>query len=192
LLDQLSTFQFAVYGHESISLHSRTKQHHDPIARMIQWDRDIRERCRPSLVDDISSFHYNLVDDASGIAISKKDFGFARVDLSIQRRDDSSESPSNLLLSGILTVQFASTSSRLCSVSWTISQYHPSFSVYSIKQDRVVVTSSSPSNSLTPSSLSSSSKETLENQMIHPSVVSLDLKASHTETTEANDPGMSI
>jgi hypothetical protein len=199
LVDHLNTFQFKIQGNKSTSLDSRMGQHHDPMANMLQWDLDIRERCQPSSIDDIPSFHYILVDGANSIAISKKGSGFALVDLVMQGGRDASEASSkNLLLSGILQVQFASDSSRLSSASWTVSQYHPSFSVHSSRQvgrqDDAVAASSSQFHGHSPSSTPSSMSpnETLENQMIHPSVISLDLKASPTATTEENGPGMAI
>jgi hypothetical protein len=203
LVDHLSTFQFEIHSHKSISLDTtRTEQHQDQHAIMSQFDRDIRERCRLSSTDDVPSFHYNLVDGANDIAISKQGSGFARLELLVhQRRDSSSQEESVLkLLSGILTVQFASSSNRLSSVSWFITQYHPSFSIPSSRrhderQVGAVAASSSQSNGddQSRSSLStSSSHDTLENQMIHPSVVSLDLKTSHTDITGGNGIGMSI
>jgi hypothetical protein len=196
LVDHLSTFQFEIHGYKSISSDARKEQYHVPMANMLHWDRDIQERYRPSSVDDVQSFHYNLADGVNGIAISKNGSGFARVDLLVQQpRDSPSDSSSKCLLSGILAVQFASTSSRLSSASWTISQCHPSFSVHPSRQEgRQNGTVAEPSSSSIGHTLSSSSlsNDTLENQMIHPSVVSLDFKVSHPETTEANGPGMSI
>jgi hypothetical protein len=191
IVDHLGSFQYEIHGHKSsISVNASPKHRQAAFSRMMQWDYDIRARYHKS---EGSTFHYKLGDGKDGIATSKNGSGFTRVDLVVNQPSHSTgKSSTKLVLSGILTVRFASTSSRLSSATWTTSQYIPSFSVDSIRQEDQQDgngAAAAPSDGDEPSS---SSSETLETQMIHPSVVSLDLKASHADTTESNGPGMSI
>ncbi|KAG7364063.1 hypothetical protein IV203_037265 [Nitzschia inconspicua] len=199
LVDHLGSFQFEIHCQEFLSTDSTLQHRQAALSRMLQWDQDVRKRCQnfcastKRVESGGSIFQFKLVDGPDGIAISKNGSGYARVDLLMkQSAAATSETESRVVLSGILILQFVSTSSRLSSASWTTSQYLPSFSIPSIRQDEPRYASGAddaPSGGDEPSS---SSNETLENQMIHPSVVSLDLKMSHTDATETNGLGMAI
>jgi hypothetical protein len=139
-----------------------------------------------------------------GIAMSNNGTGFVRVDLLLQRPQMTS-SQNRAVLSGILHVRFAVTSSRLASATWTTLQHMPiSRSKKNSVQGQLYVAAApiapavavAGENNNPPAddpSSSSSSHDSLENQMVHPSVVSLDQKPVPMDVgVDSNGPGMAI
>lgn len=217
LVDHLASFQFEVHGPKStVSSHNddvcSSNSMRGPVAllRMLQWDQGIRHRCHDD-ADRSSSFQFEFADGIDGIALSNNGSGFARVDLLWTRENDPAlaDKTPRTVLSGILSIRFASASSRLSSVSWTTLtslSYLSSVSTFESSRQEgsqaAEVAAAPPQQEGDEPSSASSSNETLEHQMMHPSVVSLDLKASHhhhtsdatTESSSNNNggPGMDI
>lgn len=209
LVENLGTFQFEVHGQKSMAsnVSSASLQHQSDhrrqlaLLQMKRWDGDVRARFQSVVsskkeeggdATSKSSFQYKVLDGPSGVAISDTGNGFARVDLQLKQGGQASNTggDTKLVLTGILTVEFASTSSRLSSAIWTTTQYAPSFSLESSGSNVAGVAAETGAHQ--NDDPSSSSNDSLEHQVIHPSVVSLEIKASCTDTTESVGPGMSI
>lgn len=206
LVEPSGTFQYNIHGlnefasQDSACDMETTNPRRFAALRMAQWDRNIKELCQASIVDkeqnaetNTPSFQYMLADGADGFAISENGTGFARVDIVLRGIQElPSESAPKLVLSGILTIQFTSTSSRFSSVTWTTSEHPQSVSGPLSRRNDELQTVTGVAGALVvvdPSCFSNA----LENQMIHPSVVSLDIKALNAEGTDSNHgPGMAI
>jgi hypothetical protein len=131
------------------------------------WDEIITSRVERCFGGDVCrSLAYKVNGDLDGIAISNADNGFVHVDLVLNVNGGGTR-----VLSGIMTVHFAPGSSRLHSAVWTTTADNIS---NNMRQDDSVPL-----------------PETLGNQRVYPSNVSLDHdKASEPE--EAESPGMNI
>ena len=125
------------------------------------------ERCFGD--DACRSLVYKVAGDLDGIAISDADNGFAHVDLVLKNVHGET-----CVLSGIMTVLFAPGSSRLHSAVWaTTSDNTNKMSHRHSQYDSVAL------------------PETLGNQRVYPSNVSLDHDKAD-EAEEAQGPGMDI
>jgi ribosomal protein S10 len=203
MVEDAGTFSFEFHGHKplatnvsSVSLQHASDHHQSMLLRMQRWDRDIHKRFisaneNYTCTSSASTFHYKIVGGPNGVAISENGLGFAHVELELKPdKDAADESASKLVLTGILTVQFAPSSSRLSSAVWTTTQYVPSFSVdFSRSNAAAGVEAAEAAAPPRDDPSSSSNDSTLENQMNHPSVVSLEIKVSPTDTAESQSPG---
>ena len=201
LVQDVADFSFEVHGQKpftsnvsSSSLQQETDHQQVVLLRMQRWDRDIQKRfrLRSGSQEEISAsarsaFQYKLADGLNGVAISDGGTGFARVDLEVEQGPGDQ---TKLVLSGILTVQFAPSASTLSSAIWTTTHYVPSFSVeFSRSMAHAGGEAAHAASPPRDDPSSSSNDSMLEHQMVHPSVVSLEIKASHTDTTESQSPG---
>ena len=144
------------------------------MAKMRNWDQMINTRVAESLDTEASRLLvYKIVGGDGGIAINKDGTGFAKVNIV------SKAEQGHLILSGILSVKFASGTSRLRSVDWTT------------LMDRWSVSSRLNEDGAALSPASSSSCDTLSTQVVYPSVVSLEHDKS-SESHDSSGPGMSI
>lgn len=155
------------------------------IACMQQWDKQLISRLAQVYgAGSESCFIYKVVGGVDGIALSTDGNGFARVELIVNREEI------KVAISGLLTVNFESDSSRLSSVHWTT------------LEDRCMALPEcgdlhgSPVQSHASHDSSSSKTSTLSSAMVHPSVVSLSpsLDAYKNVETgyESSGPGMNI
>lgn len=172
IVESVHDFQFRITGdvtdNEEVSW----------LSRMRLWDRTLISRLIQNYGDGIqSSLNYEIVGGIHGIGVSKDGNALARVNLKAKK------DRVNTVLSGVLMVKFAGEhSSRLCSADWLTIEDSSSVS-RSRKQT---------SNSDKSKELSSASPESLGSQLVHPSVVSLDVyKAAESEDSN-NEPGMNL
>jgi hypothetical protein len=127
---------------------------------MQTWDQAIASRVQGALgVDAARVLAYKVEGDAGGIGLSKDGTGFARVSLVSNTSDQSCVS----ILSGILTVKFAHHSSRLQSMRWTTIE------------DGLLAT-------FKPRRMQEDSSVRLGQQMVYPSMVSLENHHKNSET----------
>jgi hypothetical protein len=88
------------------------------LTKMQTWDQAVASRVQGALgMDAARVLAYKIIGDAGGIGLSQDGTGFAQVSL-VSNSDQSCV----LILSGILTVQFAPDSSRLQSMRWTTTE----------------------------------------------------------------------
>mmetsp|Transcript_17192 Transcript_17192/g.30935 ORF Transcript_17192/g.30935 Transcript_17192/m.30935 type:complete len:521 (+) Transcript_17192:894-2456(+) len=204
LVDHLGTFQYEIhdhkYGGDEVALAAKSEHRQISVSRMRSWDRFILDQILESdSVDSepvTSSFLYEVVDGVDGIAISSNGTGFARVDL-IQTLKPSNQNGSlpfqkRTILSGVLQVHFAATSNRLSSACWTSVQHMPSSSQRKSSGGSVELVPPAAAAAPPRDDPSSSSNDSLEYQMVHPSVVSLDPKTPPVDAAESHGPGMAI
>jgi hypothetical protein len=144
------------------------KQTQSSLYNMKRWDEIIIsrvERCFGS--DSCRSLVYKVNGDLDGIAISDAGNGFAHVDLVLNANEGS------CVLSGIMTVQFVPGSSRLHSAVWTTTANNSKLRGRRSQDDSTAL------------------PDTLGNQRVYPSNVSLDPDKAN-EAEEAHSPGMHI
>jgi hypothetical protein len=136
---------------------------------MKEWDKVLATRVARSYgVGRERSLVYLIVGGIDGVALSHDGNAFLRVELAMNSEE------AKIVLSGILTIQFATESSLLCRVGWTTLEDHCA------TQGREETHSSSPS------------REPLGSHLVHPSVVSLLDHHRSLETDESHGPGMNI
>ena len=137
---------------------------------MQEWDQTLIAGLR-STPEEMSSgtLEYQVVGGMDGIGISKDGSAFARVDL-VKRHQDETK----VIVSGMFLFRFPALSHRLSYVRWVS------------MQDDFSESGSQGSES--------SSSETLGSQLVHPSVVSLDVDKTkeEQEDSSSNGPGMNI
>jgi hypothetical protein len=221
LVDHMATFQFEINDHENYNLYDKdthvtlNRSHENQVSIMTFWDRKLQECIHEQTKTDTdrtnssikSSFSYDIVDGVEGIAMSNNGTGFIRVDL-LLRRPQMNSSQNRTVLSGVLHVRFAATSNRLSSATWTTLQHMPTSrseknsvqgQFYAAAGPVAPAFAAAGANKIVAPppaddlSSSSSSHDSLENQMVHPSVVSLDQKPSSMDVgVDSNGPGMAI
>jgi hypothetical protein len=155
---------------------------------MTRFDESVARRLKQLFGADAASLdmHYRVLGSSAGIAINQDGSAFARVELTC------GETTEEIVLSSLVSLEFSNDSNLIQSVAW------------SILKD---ATATSGSESANESKSDSTAKESLESQIVYPSVVSFDeaqrekardrlLDATHTERQDADDhledPGMSI
>jgi hypothetical protein len=132
------------------------------------WDEIITSRIGECFGEDACrSLVYKVAGDLDGIAISNADNGFAHVDLVLNANGG------KCVLSGIMTAHFAPGSSRLLSAVWTTTADNTS---------KMMPRPSQHHDGL------AALPETLGNQRVYPSNVSLDHDKAN-EAEEAHIPG---
>ena len=131
------------------------------MTNMQTWDQAVASRVQGALgMNAACVLAYKVVGGAGGIGLSQDGTGFARVSLL-----SDSDQGCVLILSGILTVKFAPDSSRLQSMGWTTIE------------DGLLAASK-------PRQMQEDSSERLGQQMIYPSMVSLE---NHHKNSESDD-----
>lgn len=189
------------------------------LSRMAAWDKYVSDRAALLLgrADSTSTtpplLSFELEDGGmDGIAISSTGTALARVRLvckttpteSVPRTEQGTTQ--TLLLTGLLSVTFAGESSQVSTATWTPLQNElPDLPCNGGKMPKVataVANASAESSTCTSSNLneddnpssSSTSSENLGDQLVHPSVVSLDhdKMTSADATDDQQGPGMSI
>ena len=225
LVDHMATFQFEINDHAFYNDHDCKKDdtlnhsEQNQLSMMTLWDQKLLQEQTKNDTDGTNSsikatFSYEIVDGVEGIAMSNNGTGFVRVNLLLQTPHQMTSSSQNrTIVSGILHVRFAATSSRLASATWTTLQHMPtSRSKNNSVQGQQRYVAAAPAAPIAPAVAaagakannnvapppaddpsSSSSHDSLENQMVHPSVVSLDQKPLPLQVgVDSNGPGMAI
>jgi hypothetical protein len=187
----------------------------ESLSRMCRWDRRVRERAEGLLLEGVSrqedgrsssistSVKYEIAGGVDGIAISKDGHGYLRAGLVCQTENSaalSSSSSSQLtlqsrtLLTGMLDVQFEVKSSRVAAATWTTLHDCLPFNPPSGSNDgqELVAPARDKADPKIGDDPSSSSSETLGNQLVHPSVVSLDHEKANMDAEDSQGPGMEI
>jgi hypothetical protein len=137
------------------------------------FDENIVRRLEEEITSDsIGELCYKVVGDSDGIAVSKDGTGFARVELVARSSHDAYREVAALaegrkgeknLLSSVVSFQFEPKSYKICSLSWCV-----------LKDAMGASAPNSRCGSDTGVKSESSAKESLESQIVYPSVVSLD------------------
>jgi len=168
-------------------------------------DNDISRRCEMHFgarSETIKVVYYRVVGSDNGVAISPGGCGFAKVELvaSLSAHDANAASTcreEEVLLVSLVSFQFAAESSKLSQVAWSVLSS---------------LTGDSPCGSVNDGSKSdSTARESLESQIVYPSVVSFDDgqrgkgklpvpsqssisrdQEESADNEDSEDPGMSI